>query len=400
MTTHLTPRRELLLLLSLAGVQFTHIVDFMIMMPLGPQLTQLFDISFAEFGLLVSAYTVSAGVSGLFATTFVDRFDRKHLLLTLYALFALTTVACGLAPTYGWLMAARIASGFFGGVLATMTQTIIGDVIPFQRRGRATGVVMTSFSMATVAGVPAGLMFANWWGWHFAFFAIGVLCLAVGALAQFSIPHLDAHVAHGKDKHVLHAMGQVLGEANQRMALLLSATMMFAAFTIIPYITLYLQNNHVMAPHEIPWLYFCGGVVTLFSGRWVGGVTDRLGKRQTFQRAVLFSIIPMFAVTLLEPMPLPAVLVVTTLVFFAMNARMIPGMALLTSAANPQFRGTFLSLNGAVQSFAMGIASWVGGLLLQSEPSGQVTHYWLCAVVACGASLLAFHMAKRVAMHA
>ncbi len=399
MHTRLTARRELLLLLSLAGIQFTHIVDFMIMMPLGPQLTRLFDISFAEFGLLVSAYTVAAGLSGLFATTFIDRFSRKRLLLMLYVLFALTTVACGLAPTYGWLMAARIASGFFGGVLSTMTQTIIGDVIPFERRGRATGIVMTSFSVATVAGVPTGLLFANLWGWHTAFFAIGVLCVAVGVLANYSLPTLDAHVAHAKDKHVLHAMGQVLGEPNQRMALLLSATMMFAAFTIIPYITLYLQNNHVMAPHEIPWLYFCGGVVTLFSGRWVGGLTDRLGKRETFQRAVLFSIIPMFGVTLLVPMPLPLVLTATTALFFAMNARMIPGMALLTSAANPKFRGTFMSLNGAVQSFSMGVAAWVGGMLLQNEPSGQVTHYWLCAVVATCASLLAYVLAKRVSMH-
>jgi len=399
MQTPLTARRELLLLLSLAGIQFTHIVDFMIMMPLGPQLTRLFDISFAEFGLLVSAYTVAAGLSGLFATTFIDRFDRKRLLLTLYVLFALTTVACGMAPTYGWLMAARIASGFFGGVLSTMTQTIIGDVVPFDRRGRATGIVMTSFSVATVAGVPAGLMFANLWGWHSAFFAIGLMCLAIGMLANFSVPKLDAHVAHAKDQHVLHAMGQVLGESNQRMALLLSATMMFAAFTIIPYITLYLQNNQVMAPHEIPWIYFCGGVVTLFSGRWVGGVTDRLGKRQTFQRAVLFSILPMVVVTLLEPMPLPWVLLATTALFFAMNARMIPGMALLTSAANPKFRGTFMSLNGAVQSFSMGVAAWVGGVLLQSEPSGQVTHFWLCALVATSASVVAYLLAKRVSMH-
>ncbi len=400
MHTQLTARRELLLLLSLAGIQFTHIVDFMIMMPLGPQLTDLFHISFAKFGLLVSAYTVAAGLSGLFATTFIDRFDRKRLLLTLYVLFALTTVACGIAPSYGWLMGARIASGFFGGVLSTMTQTIIGDVVPFERRGRATGIVMTSFSVATVAGVPAGLLFANLWGWHTAFFAIGLICVAVGMLANFSVPKLNAHVAHAKDKHLLHAMGQVLGEHNQRMALLLSATMMFAAFTIVPYITLYIQNNAIMAPDEIPLLYVCGGVVTLFSGRWIGGVTDRLGKRETFQRAVLFSIIPMSVVTLLEPMPLVFVLLSTTAMFFAMNARMIPGMALLTSAANPKFRGTFMSLNGAVQSFSMGVAAWVGGMLLQSEPSGQVTHYWLCAVVATCASLLAFVLAKRVTMHA
>jgi predicted MFS family arabinose efflux permease len=399
MHPHLSARRELLLLLALAGIQFTHIVDFMIMMPLGPQLTSLFGISLAEFGLLVSAYTVAAGVSGLFATTFVDRFDRKHLLLTLYTLFALTTVACGIAPTFGWLLAARIASGFFGGVLNTMSQTIIGDVIPFARRGKATGIVMTSFSVATVAGVPTGLMFANWLGWHFAFFAIGVMCVAVGALANYSIPSLNAHVAHAKDKHILHAMGQVIQEPNQRMALLLSAVMMFAAFNIIPYITLYLQTNQIMTPDEIPWVYFCGGVVTLFSGRWVGGMTDRLGKRQTFQRAVVFSILPMFAITLIEPVPFPVVLLITTTLFFAMNARMIPGMALLTSAANPKFRGTFLSLNGAVQSFAMGAAAWIGGMLLQREPSGHVTHYWLCAVVASAASLLAVYIASKVRMH-
>ncbi len=128
-------------------------------------------------------------------------------------------------------------------------------------------------------------------------------------------------------------------------------------------------------------------------------LTDRLGKRQTFQRAVLFSILPMFAITLLVPVPIGWVLLVTTTLFFAMNARMIPGMALLTSAASPQFRGTFLSLNGAVQSFAMGLASWVGGLLLQREPSGHVTSYWLCAVVAALSSLLAYHMANKVNMH-
>lgn len=369
------------------------------MMPLGPQLTFLFGISFAEFGLLVSAYTFAAGFSGLFATTFIDRFGRKRLLLTLYALFALTTIGCGLAPSFMWLLLARITSGFFGGVLSTMSQTIVGDVVPFERRGRATGIVMTAFSIATVAGVPAGLMFANWWGWHVAFFIIGFLCLGVGALAFYSLPKLDAHVTHAKDKHVLHAMCQILQEPNQRRALLLSSTMMFSAFTIIPYITLYLQTNQILAPDEIPWVYFCGGIITLFSGRWVGGMTDRLGKRQTFQRALLFSIIPMFAVTLLVPTHFVFVLLVTTTLFFAMNARMIPGMALLTSAANPKFRGTFLSLNGAVQSFSMGAAAWVGGLLLQSAPNGHVSRYWLCAVVAAIAALCAYQLSKHVSMH-
>ena len=162
----LPPRRERWLLLTIAGIQFTHILDFMIMMPLGPQFTRLFGISDAQFGLLVSAYTLAAGVSGLAAATYVDRFDRKRLLLTLYGLFALATLACGLAPGYGFLMAARVAAGLFGGVLSALAQTIVADVVPFERRGRAMGIVMSSFSVSTVAGVPLGLLMSNHWGWH------------------------------------------------------------------------------------------------------------------------------------------------------------------------------------------------------------------------------------------
>ena len=157
----LDPRRERWLLLTLAGVQFTHILDFMIMMPLGPQLTRIFAIDNAAFGLLVSAYTLSAGVSGLAASLYVDRFDRKRLLLALYALFGLATLACALAPGYNTLLLARVAAGVFGGVLSTLSQTIVADVVPFERRGAAMGIVMSSFSLATVAGVPLGLWLAN-----------------------------------------------------------------------------------------------------------------------------------------------------------------------------------------------------------------------------------------------
>ena len=172
----LPPRRELWLLLTLAGIQFTHILDFMIMMPLGPQLTRLFGISDAQFGLLVSAYTLSAGVSGLLAATYIDRFGRKRLLMVLYVLFGLATLACGVAPTYGALMVARILAGMFGGVLSAVGQTIIADVIPYERRGRAMGIVMTSFSVSTVAGVPLGLVVAERWGWNMPFIAIALLC--------------------------------------------------------------------------------------------------------------------------------------------------------------------------------------------------------------------------------
>jgi predicted MFS family arabinose efflux permease len=399
MHTELTPRRELALLLTLAGIQFTHVVDFMIMMPLGPQLTTLFSISDAQFGLLVSAYTFAAGISGLLAASFVDRFERKRLVLVLYFLFALTTLGCAMAPTYGMLMLARTAAGVFGGILSAMTQTVIGDVIPFARRGRATGLVMTSFSLATVVGVPSGLFLANHAGWHSSFIAIAVACVLVGAMALVSLPTLDKHVAQARGQDVLFAVRGVWADQNHRRALAMSSAMMFAAFTVIPYITIYIQSNQVLLPTEIPFIYLSGGVVTLLSARWIGILTDRVGKRKMFQRMLLLSMVPMTITTLMQPLPLPVVLLVSSALFFFMNARMIPGMALLTSAAQPQFRGAFMSLNGAVQSMSIGLATWIGGLLIQRNPQGQVTHYWLCALVGVSASLLAYALAQRVKMH-
>jgi len=399
MHTELKPGRERVLLLTLAGIQFTHVVDFMIMMPLGPQLTALFQITDAQFGLLVSAYTFAAGLSGLLAASFVDRFERKRLLLSIYVLFALTTLGCALAPTYGMLMLARIAAGMFGGILSAMTQTVIGDVIPFARRGRATGLVMTSFSLATVMGVPSGLFLANHAGWHSSFIAIAAVCALVGLAAVFSLPRLDKHVAQARGQNMLFAVRGVLADANHRRALAMSCAMMFAAFTVVPYITLYMQANKVLLASEIPLIYLSGGVVTLLSARWVGILTDRVGKRLMFQRMLLLSMLPLTVTTLMQTAPLALVLFVSSSLFFCMNARMIPGMALLTSAALPQFRGTFMSLNGAVQSVSMGLATWLGGLLIQRNAQGQVTHYWLCAVAAVAASLLAYMLAQRVKMH-
>ena len=399
MTTHLTPRRERWLLLTLAGVQFTHILDFMIMMPLGPQFTALFGISNAEFGLLVSAYTFSAGLSGLLAATYVDRFSRKRLLLVMYSLFGLATLACGLAPGYGWLMVARVAAGVFGGVLSALSQTIVADVIPFERRGRAMGVVMTSFSVSTVAGVPLGLFLAAHLSWHAPFFGIaalvGLLCLG----AWRTLPRLDAHLHHPDRVSVWRGIGQVLIDFNHLKAFALSGLMMFAGFTVIPYITIYLQSNAGMTPAQVPWTYLFGGVATLLTARLFGKLTDRVGKVVMFRRMALAVTVPLMATTLSQGLPLPGLFVISTAFFTLMSGRMIPGMALVSAAVEPRLRGTFMTLNSAVQSGAMGLAAVVGGLVIGRDAQGQLTHYWvagLIGVLACG---LTAWLAGRVRLH-
>lgn len=395
----LSHRRELWLLFTLAGIQFTHIMDFMIMMPLGPQFTSLFGISDAQFGLLVSAYTLAAGASGLLASTYIDRFGRKRLLLVLYVLFGLATLACGLAPGYAALMTARIAAGVFGGVLSALCQTIVGDVIPFERRGRAMGIVMTSFSVSTVAGVPIGLFLAAHLSWHAPFFMIAALCGLLAAFAAWTMPALDHHMSQAGRPSAFRGIAQVLADPNHQKAFFFSALLMFSGFTVIPYITIYMQTNVGLRADQIPYLYLCGGIVTLFTARVFGRMTDRRGKVPTFRILAVAVIFPMVATTLLGRVPLAAALVVSTLFFACMSGRMIPGMAILTSAANPQLRGTFMTLNASVQSAAMGIAAFLGGALISRDAQGLVQHYWMAAAVGVATSLAAMFVAGKLVLH-
>ncbi len=398
MTTALTPQREQWLLATLAGIQFTHIVDFMVMMPLGPQFTQLFRISDAQFGLLVSAYTFAAGASGLLASLYIDRFGRKKLLLSLYVLFGLATLACGLAPTYDSLMAARIAAGAFGGVLSALSQTIVADVIPFERRGRAMALVMSSFSAATVAGVPLSLFLAAQWGWHAPFFAIAAVCGLLAAGAAFTMPPLVEHLARAPSS-ALANIGQVLQDRNHQKAFAFTALLMGAGFAVIPYITIYTTVNGGLTAQQIPFIYLCGGAATLLTARWVGRMTDQLGKQTTFRRLVLVGMLPMFLMTVSAPLGVWGMLAVSTSFFICMGGRMIPGMAIIGAAGNPQLRGTFMAINSSVQSAAMGVAAFVGGLVISRDANGLLQHYWGNALLGMAATVLSIWLVGKLSLY-
>ena len=222
---------ERALLLTLAGIQFSHILDFMIMMPLGPLLMRELGISTHEFGLLVASYSFSAALSGLLAATFVDRFERKRLLLVMFVLFGVATLACGLAPGYATLMVARGLAGAFGGVLGALIQTIVGDTIPFARRAKASGVVSAAFSFSTVAGVPLSLWLASHFQWRAPFFFIVILVIFFMVVAWRVLPELRHHLSQEKLAHPFSAMFAVLRDANHWHAMVLSALIIFSGFT-------------------------------------------------------------------------------------------------------------------------------------------------------------------------
>jgi predicted MFS family arabinose efflux permease len=212
------------------------------------------------------------------------------------------------------------------------------------------------------------------------------------------MPPLEGHLAGGRQSS-FGGLKTVLVDRNHLKAFGLTALLMFSGFTVIPYITLYMTANAGLTTAQIPYIYLCGGVVTLFSARWIGRQTDRRGKVPTFRVMAYAAIVPMVAVTLVGGWPLAAILAVTTLLFMCMSGRMIPGMAILTSAAQPQLRGTFMTLNAAVQSAGMGLAALVGGQLIGRDPQGQVTHYWVAALVGAVASAAAAWLAPRLILH-
>src|SRR5688572_17934401 len=277
------PLNERALLYTLAAIQFTHIVDFMVMMPLGPEFTRLFGISDAQFGLLVSAYTLAAGASGVIGSFFIDRFERRTLMLWTYAAFALATLACGLSSGYAMLMAARIAAGLFGGIIGVLVQTMVGDAIPYERRGRAMGLVMASFSLATVAGVPASLWLAQVLGWHASFIAIALASLVIGAVGMRTLPRLEGHLHAARETSAWRSIGAVLREPHHWHAFGFTALVMATGFTVIPFITIYLTANVGISPAQVPLIYLAGGVATLFTSRLIGGLADRWGKVPTFR---------------------------------------------------------------------------------------------------------------------
>lgn len=393
-----------MLLVTLAGVQFAHILDFMIMMPLGPILMRELGVGTHEFGLLVSSYTFTAAFTGVLAAVFVDRFERKRMLLTMFALFALATLACALAPDYGTLLLARGAAGGFGGILGAMVQTMVGDLIPFERRGRASGTIMSAFSLSTVAGVPLSLYLANHFGWRFPFIFIAVLSCGFLALGWKMLPVLRGHLAtatvsESERAHPLSAMLAVLRDANHLRALLFMALIMFSGFTVIPYITIYVTANVGIRQQDIPLIYLVGGCATFFSSRLVGRLADAHGKIRIYRLMALCSIVPLFVQTHLVPVPLWVMIVCSTVFFVFVPGRMVPAMAIVTSAVQPRLRGTFLSMNGAIQQLASGGASYLGGAMIAADASGRIVGYDMVGYLAIAATLTAMAFVGQIQMH-
>lgn len=391
----LSVRRERILLLTLAAVQFTSIVDFMVVMPLGPQLMRTLGIDPRQFGWVVSSYTFAAGLAGLAAAAVLDRFGRKVVFLTLYTGFLVGTLLCGLAPTYRWLLAARIATGAFGGILGGQALAIVGDVFPDQRRGRATGALMSAFALASVAGVPAGLYLGTVWGWHVPFLALAALGLPLLIVAAATMPPLRDHV--GKThSHPWTQFRETLTHPNHLRAYALIVTLMFGAFAVIPYLSAYYVANVGMTETQLPVVFVAGGAVTLVGAPLIGRLADRFGKLRVYRIVAPVSAVMMLVLTHLPPVALGWAALASATLMLSNAGRMVAAMAMITGSVEPRRRGGFMSANSSLQHLATGLGAAVGGLIITQGTGGTLLHFNRVGYIAAVATLLSLWLAGRL----
>jgi predicted MFS family arabinose efflux permease len=386
---------ERLLIALLTAIQFTYMVDFVLMMPLGPQLQRELHCDAQAFSLLVASYTIAGGIASLLAASFIDRFDRKRLLLAVYAGMALATILCGLCDQYATLLCARIAAGACGGLIGSLVMTIIGARIPYERRGMATGAVMSAFSLASVLGIPIGLLLAQGSGWTLPFLVLGGVGLVILMLAMRILDPMREHLGEVR-RNPWEMLTQVVQNAQHRKAFALTISLTFAGFSVIPLLATYVVQNAGLAEKNLLWLYGLGGLVTMVTGPLIGRLSDRFGKHALFMVVAGLSIIPIVAVTNLPPVPELVTLGISVLFVMLVSGRFVPAMAIITQAADPAVRGAFQAYNTAVQSLSSGAAALIAGLVVSQGAGGRLIGYEHTGWIAVAATLVSIALALRL----
>jgi len=372
-------------------------MDFMIMMPMAPQLMRVMHISPKQFSILVASYTIAAGIASFFGTFFVDRFDRKKVILICYTGFIIGTAICGLATNYHFLMIARILTGLLGGIIGSQVLSIVGDIIPAENRGKATGIIMTGFSAASVLGVPFGLLLATKFGWELPFFVIAIVGSIVLLAAIRILPSLTKHLDNQEPKRSpLELLKEILSYKKHRLALIFTVLVALSHFTIIPFLSPYMVANVGFEEIQLSYIYMLGGAVTIFSGPFIGKLADKYGLVRVYTILVLVALIPQLAITNMPAVSIWIALIFTSLFFIFSGGRFIPSQALTIGAVQPAIRGGFMSLNSSVMQLASGLAAFMAGLVVVKNEAGQLMHFDILGYSTLIFSLLTIYMARKL----
>ena len=373
---------QILVITILALTQFTVVLDFMVMSPLGDKLMKAMQLTPQQFGIAMFSYAFSAGISGFLTAGFADSFDRKKLLLFFYIGFIVGTLFCGLANTYPLLIAARVFTGVFGGVIGSISMAIVSDLFTLEQRGRVMGFMQMGFGASQVLGIPISLYIANRWGWQSPFFLIVVLAFIIWLVLTLKLKPITKHLeVKNKDnalKHLIHTISQ----KNYRIGFLATALMSLGGFMIMPWGSVYAINNLNVTEAQLPLLFMISGVATLIIMPIIGKLSDKIDKFKLFTIASAWMIMVVLIYANLVPVPFWIVVVLNVMMMMGVMARMIPSVALVSALPELRDRGAFMSINSSLQQLAGGIAAAIGGMIVvQKDNFSPIEHYDTLALV-------------------
>lgn len=381
-------RYQVLMIVLIALLQFTVVLDFMVMAPLGALLIRILHISPSQFGWVVSAYAFSAGISGILAAGFADKFDRKKMLLVFYTGFIIGTFLCGIAPDYASLLIARVITGLFGGVMFSINMAIVADLFALEVRGRVMGYVQTAFAASQAAGIPVGIFFATRYGWHMPFLIIVGFCLITYIGIVRWMEPVTAHLKERAAQKPLRHLAQTATRKNYLVAFLSTVFLSTGGFLMMPYSSAFLVRNVGVREEMLTLVFFVAGCAGLFTGPLIGKWSDKLGKYPVFIAGSILATVMVVIITHLSITPLWLVLILNTLMYTAVMSRMIPTQAMVSGVPDMKDRGAFMSINSSVQQLGGGIASIVGGWIIGQDAAGRLVHYDELGYVTIGAFVI------------
>jgi predicted MFS family arabinose efflux permease len=381
-------RYQSFLIALLAFAQFTIILDFIIMSPLGAILMPALNITAGQFGVAVSAYAFSAGISAVLAAGFADRFDRKRLLLFFYAGFTLGTLLCALAPSYHVLLLGRIVTGLFGGVIGSVVLAIITDLFALHLRGRVMGFVQTGFAASQVLGIPTGLFLANHWNWHVSFGAIVGLSILAMAAILFVMQPVNAHLRLEQDRNAFRHLIATVGQPRYTLAFAVTTLLSTGGFMLMPFGSAFTVHNLGIDILHLPTIYLVSGLFTIFIGPLVGRASDAFGKYPTFMFGSAMSVIMVLIYTHLGQVSLTTAIIVNVLMFVGIFSRMIPSQALISAIPDPSQRGSFSAVSASLQQLSGGLGSVLAAAIIAENPDGTLRHFDRLGYIVVATSIL------------
>jgi predicted MFS family arabinose efflux permease len=372
----------------LAFLQFTVILDFMIISPLGAVLMPTFHITPAQFGLVVSVYAFSAGLSGLLAAGFADRYDRKKLLLLFYCGFVAGTLLCGLSHSYGSLVFARTITGVFAGVIGSTVFAITTDLFAYQLRGRVMGIIQTAFSASSVIGIPMGLYLSNRWGWNAPFLLIVAISVLVGIVMIRFLRPIVAHLALQQDRTPFRHFIHTLSTPRYLQGFATTALLSTGGFMLMPYMSAFTVHNIGISLERLPLIYMVSGVCSIIAGPLIGRASDAFGKFLVFCLGCAATIIMVVIYTHLGLTPISVVVLINSLMFIGVISRMISASALISAIPKPADRGSYMSISSSIQQISGGLAAVLGGLIVTESSTGALQHFDRVGYVVVASSLI------------